>query len=150
MLRVPLLRQPDDVSCLPACVWSVLTYAGNQVDYEAIEAACRLDQFGAVQELAIQALREAGWDVEVLDGFELETIRLAIQEDRPLILCLDLGNMRPRRFLHAVVVCDLAPRSVRVMDPALGAYVDLPLESVRHRAGTGLTASFFIGGPPQT
>jgi predicted double-glycine peptidase len=45
-----------------------------------------------------------------------------VQDDQPVVVVL----RHPSGSLHAVVVCDVTPVGVVVMDPALGDYTTLP------------------------
>jgi hypothetical protein len=60
MLQIPRLRQPDEVTCLPTCVRSVLVYRGHPVSDAEVADACRVSRRGAVLDLARDGLSEAG------------------------------------------------------------------------------------------
>ena len=85
-LAVPRIKQPNPVACLPAAVWVVVTHQGYSVGYEEIAAACRMDANGSVQEIALDGLREAGFDVEVLSRWDEAAVVCALEEGRPLIV----------------------------------------------------------------
>jgi hypothetical protein len=113
------------------------------VDLDEIIAACHLDSRGAVQELALQGLREAGWDVETISRFDPDETSAALADGRPLII----GLTRSQRLAHAVVVCAIDTRNVTVMDPAEGEYVEIPLIEVLLQMEEGLGGGFYIAGP---
>lgn len=146
-LLVPLCRQPNPVTCFPACVWSVLRYQGQAVSYEAVEEACLLDELGAVDELAMQGLREAGWDVELLQDPSLEELGASLEEDRPIIALLALGSVGSQVLLHAVVLCGLDEAHLTVMDPLVGEYIELPLAEVRRLLAPGFNGLRVAGLP---
>ena len=150
MLRVPPQRQPDPVTCLPACVWSVLQYVGQSVSYDEIEVACRLGRYGALDDLAIQGLMEAGWDVEVVQQFDPEFLRAAIEDERPLILTLTTGHAGLHGFAHAVVLCDLTEDMLTVMDPLYGDYRTLAFAEASVRFAAGFRGFFICGTAPAT
>jgi hypothetical protein len=144
VLYVPRRKQDSDVTCLPTCVWAVLTFEGFDVAYEDILEACRMDERGAVLELAIQGLAEAGWDVEFTRTLDLQSISEHLSEERPLIAVLEEGGLRQSRLAHSVVICDFMEAELVAMDPAVGEYVNVPLQDARdihleYRGG------FFIG-----
>ena len=149
MLLVPRRRQPDPIACLPTCIWSVLTFQGNTVDYEEVVAACRLDWRGAVLELAIQSLREAGWDVEVVSELDMEQVRAALAEDRPLIASMLPEEAVGDLVTHAIVICGLSDETITVMDPLLGDYVSLPLAEAAEELHLRFSRGLFIAGIPE-
>jgi ABC-type bacteriocin/lantibiotic exporter with double-glycine peptidase domain len=142
MLQVPRIRQPNRVTCLPACVWAVLRYQELPVELDDIIAACRLDSRGAVQEIALQGLRDEGWEVESLTSFDAADVAAELAEGRPLIISL----ARHERVAHAVVVCAIEGQVVTVMDPLEGGYVQMPLAEVLWQLEEGLSGGFFIAG----
>jgi ABC-type bacteriocin/lantibiotic exporter with double-glycine peptidase domain len=146
-LPVPLCRQPSSVTCFPACVWSVLRYQGQGVSYEELEEACLLDELGAVDELAMQGLREAGWDVELLQDPTLNELEASFDEDRPVIALLALGAVGTQVLLHAVVLCGLEGEVLTVMDPLVGEYVDLTITEVRQIIAPGFNGMRVAGIP---
>lgn len=124
----------------------MLTFEGYSVEYEDIQSVCRLSHLGALDYIAIQSLQEAGWDVEVVTDLDLEAIRSALKEDRPLIISLPLGAVGSVSLLHAVVVCDLTDETVIVMDPLIGDYRTIRLDDPVLNYGVALVDGFFIGG----
>src|SRR5687768_9137959 len=148
MLPVPRLRQPDSVSCLPACVWSVLRFQGYEVEYPDVARACRLGQLGAVPELAIQGLMEAGWDVEVLREFDVETVEEALAAERPLIVMLTVGSIGIESFGHAVVLRGITEEAVSVMNPMIGEYETIPRHEFADLVARDFSGAFFIAGRP--
>lgn len=144
MLWVPRRRQPDRVSCLPTCVWAVLEFEGQDVTFDEVVAACLLGSHGAVLELALQGLREADWDVQVVDDFDLELIQEALDEGRPLITTIRSADREP--MAHAVVVCAIGRQDVIVMDPLVGEYVSVPLADFNRSYGHRFSGGFFIAG----
>ena len=144
MLLVPRRKQESDVTCLPTCVWAVLTFEGFDVSYQDVREACRMDQRGSVLELAIQGLSEAGWDVEFAQSLDSQSIAEQLSEERPLIAVIGERSLRERRLAHAVVICELKEDQLVVMDPAVGEYVIVPMQ----RDGDILPeyrGGFFIG-----
>ena len=148
MLLVPRRRQPNPVACLPTCVWSVLTFEGYAVDYEEVAAACLLDNRGAVLELTGLGLQEAGWDVEILAEFDLERVKTALDEERPLVAALRIEPLGGEPMAHAVVICGLTEDTLTVMDPLAGDYVALPLHEIVKDLPVRFKGGFFITGMP--
>jgi len=146
MSLVPRVRQPDPVACFPTCVWAVLTFQRQDVEYEEVFEACVMDAYGALDPIALQGLQEAGWDVEVLREFDPETVLNALEEERPLIVSLPQACVGEHLLYHAVVICELAEDAAVVMDPAVGEYVSVPLSDPRLNGGQNLAGGFFIGG----
>jgi hypothetical protein len=127
----------------------VLRHQGHDVELDEIVALCRLGPFGALQDRAAQSLREAGWDVELVDEFDVEAVKAAIEEGRPLVVSLDLGRVGEAEFAHAVVICDIGRDTVVVMDPWYGDYRELRMVDVMLQVGRGLSGMLLIGGKSQ-
>jgi hypothetical protein len=94
---------------------------GEKVSYEEVEAACLLDARGAILELALQGLREAGWEIDVVEEFDIDEVSAALSDGRPLITTV-LSRGEPNRMAHAVVVCAVTGAELTVMDPLVGDY----------------------------
>lgn len=148
MLRVPKLRQPDLVTCFPTAVWAVLLYHGYEVEFGEVASACRLGRYGVLQEIAVQGLREAEYDVQVAEVVDAETIRSALDGDCPLIITVETGVTEEGGFGHAVVVCDLEGDVLTVMDPLRGEYEHLSLGEALPQLGRGLSGALLISGRP--
>lgn len=146
MLRVPRFRQPDEVSCLPTCVYAVLVYEHGLhiVTYEEIARICRLDAQGAVDYVAVQSLSESEWDVEMLDGLDLDDVKTILDEDRPVILILGQGE----HLAHAVVACDVTAEALVVMDPAVGDYREIQLSDEVLLVESAFMSGLLISGSP--
>ena len=145
ILDVPRRRQPDGVTCLPTCVWCVLTFQGYRVDLDDVIEACRLDTLGASDELALQSLREQ-WDIDEVREFDRSSIRDALDDSRPLILTYEVGEVGLHSLGHAVVICGATDDAIVVMDPLFGDYQTIPWEDAETRFGTGFNRGFFIAG----
>jgi ABC-type bacteriocin/lantibiotic exporter with double-glycine peptidase domain len=146
MLLVPCFRQPDPVACLPACVWSVLTYQGYQVSFDAIREMCSLDRKGANIEVAMLGLSRADWDLRVVEPIEPATLMEALDEDQPVIVTLSTEEMLFEEAAHAVVVCGLDGESVTVMDPAAGDYREMPVTEFVEAVVRAAQPGFWVGG----
>lgn len=146
MLEVPRRCQPDAFGCLPTCVWSVLTFQGYVLEYEEVEAACLVGPRGALLELAVQGLQEAGWDVEMAEELDLDTIRSAMEQERPIIASVIAGRIEGQPLAHAVVICDLTEDTLVVMDPRVGDYVSLPLKEFSDVFAGRYAGGFLIAG----
>lgn len=96
-LPVQACRQPNAVACLPTAVWVVLSDRGHAVSYDEIAEACEMDARGAVQEIALQGLREAGFDVDLLEEWDADAVRSALENDQPVIASIPLSAL----FAHA-------------------------------------------------
>jgi ABC-type bacteriocin/lantibiotic exporter with double-glycine peptidase domain len=146
MLLVPRRRQPSPVECLPTCLWSVLTYEGYAIAYEEILRACLLGPRGALLELAAQGLREAEWDIEVVTEFDLDALRTALADERPMVAAFFMGESGGEAYAHAVVVCGLDDEAISVMDPETGEYVRISIERFVRGDGRRFEQGLFIGG----
>ena len=121
MLRVPCLRQPTKVTCLPTCVRAVLAYHGREIgDGEAAEM-CNLGHAGAVAELAVDGLTDAGIDFSIRQFAEIGELGEELDDSGPVIAFVGHPSGSP----HAVVVCDVDEDAVTFMDPAFGEYTTL-------------------------
>ena len=73
MLRIPLIRQPDDVACLPTCIRVVLAYRGIPLSAEDAAQTCDTDHEGTV------VVCDVGENaVTVMDPAQGELVTIAI------------------------------------------------------------------------
>ncbi len=94
----------------------------------------------------MQGLQEAGWDVEFVGDFDVDRIRTAIAEGRPLIASLVRRGTERQRLAHAVVICDASREELTVMDPLLGDYRTLSLDVTESILEVLFFEGFFIAG----
>lgn len=140
MLRVPAFRQADDTSCVPTCIRSVLAFHGRNVDAPEVHAWCRTTRLGSDADTAVQGLIDAGHDAE-LNQLVMEDLVHALEDQRPPIVVLSHGN----GWLQAVVVCEIGPRDIIVMDPRVGTYVSLTRAEFELSWAAVSGESLFIG-----
>ncbi len=124
MLKVPLVRQPNDTACLPTCVRAVLAYRGFRLSHDDVAEMCRTQKTGSAAELAVDGLIEAGIDAELHQFDGMVELQAALEDGRPVVAILQHLS----GGTHAVVVCEISADTVTVMDPALGDYVELPVQ----------------------
>src|SRR5688572_26993506 len=115
--------------------------------YEEVFEACGTAHFGTLQEIAAQGLAEAGYDVRLLESFDFEQIKEALEEGRPPIITLKMKAPLPMG--HAVVVCALDASTIMVMDPLRGDYVSLDLGVARALVDTGVNGVLLVGFQPE-
>lgn len=123
MLRVPTLRQPDDVTCLPTCIRAVLAYHGRRVTSRDAADMCRTHEAGSGVVHALDALVDAGLDADLLQFDSVDDLTDLVTDGRPVIALL---RHRGGGY-HAVVVCGVTQDAVTIMDPAPGEYVTMPI-----------------------
>ncbi len=123
MLQVPRIPQPDDVTCLPACVRAVLAYWGQSLSDAEAAALCRTFLRGTLLDVAVRGLADAGIDADLRQFDSTDELAELLDEGRPVIVIL----RHPAGGLHAVVVCDVDASVVTIMDPAVADYRTLPL-----------------------
>lgn len=129
MLRVPLVRQPDNRSCLPACCVSVLRWQGLDVCFEEVARWCHLRITGCDGDLAVQGLRDSGLDVALHQIASVDDIAAAIDDGFAPIAIIATDDFTS----HAVVVCDVRAGEIVVMDPARAEYVTWPIRAFLSR-----------------
>ena len=129
----PLRQPPSRNSCLPTVVRAVLHWHGVQASPDEVSEWCQEESKGCLLDLAIDGLREAGFEVEELTApTEAEMISLlreaVTSEDdyQPVIVTLQnpaLGTTLD----HAVVVIHIGQgqdldisNTVEYMDPLTG------------------------------
>jgi hypothetical protein len=117
------------------------------VSYEAIEEACCLNADGALDEIALQGLQYAEWEVEVLRYQDLPAIKERLDLDEPVVLILAQGQLGGITLGHAVVACELTDQRLTVMDPQVGDYVQLALADL-DLFNTEILRGFVIAGAP--
>jgi hypothetical protein len=101
----------------------VLRYLGVPAGRAEIGAWCGQTTRGCVLDLAIDGLRDAGFDVDELTrGADEEVASMVTDADDPLPAIVTLQDPRSTLAMdHAVVVTDVRTGFVEVMDPALGS-----------------------------
>jgi hypothetical protein len=131
----PLLQQPPGSnSCFSTSVRAVLLWWGEQVSQREAQEWCREGRRGCILDLAIDGLREAGFDVEELTAPTEEEAREILcttitDEDNPQPVIVTLAN--PLVSLdgdHAVVVINIRQAEagsgtreiIEYMDPLTG------------------------------
>lgn len=124
MLRVPTLRHPDETSCLPTCVESVLQFLGYPATHEEVRRWCHTRPEGSEADLAVQGLGEAGFDAVLVQCTFLAELEERVLEEQPPIVVLAEGE----GWYHCVVVCGVDPAALTVMDPRVGIYVEIPTD----------------------
>jgi ABC-type bacteriocin/lantibiotic exporter with double-glycine peptidase domain len=142
MLKVPCERQLDDASCLPTCIYAVLSYKGEPISYEEIAQACSLDPLGAVFEIAIDGVQQAEFDVRVVDSLDFDELRAELDQGNPMIALVSMG---PKKA-HAVVVCEVTETEVVVMDPQIGDYTRFLLTGPELSLASEFEAGFYVSG----
>jgi len=133
----PQIKQKSINGCPPTAVYSVLLWHEHQVSADDISEWCGEEADGCLLDLAINGLRDRGFDVEeIVATSELEArellYSLVIDTDDPQPVIVTLQNI----FLnadgdHAVVVTNVRQEPdngvereiVEFMDPAAGTMV---------------------------
>lgn len=121
-LDVPLLRQEHPWTCLPACIRMVLAYRGQFIEEADIAAACRtMPLRGTLPERAVEGVQELGYHALWFENADLVRLQDLINHDWPVIVFLRARDL-PGGItgLHGVVVIDVAPKGVTVLDPQAG------------------------------
>ena len=145
MLRVPKLKQPHSVACLPTCICAVLQFAGRDVTFEEVLEVVAIDADGSNPVLSVYALEEVGWNLDFMGAPTPEEIEHSIAEGQPIIANLQIAVRQGRNYCHAIVICDKVGDNLVVMDPAVGDYVEMPLERFMAEVEDGLVGAFHIG-----
>ena len=153
MLRVPAIRQPSEITCLPTCVRAALLFLGRSIPQEEAEDACGTGSRGTVVDVALDGLAGAGMDAELRQFASIDDLLGELSDGQPVIALI----RHPSGSLHAVVVCDVTDDTVTIMDPGKGAYEGVPrqqFEDYRCRIQnegllvTGPAVDGGRGGPP--
>src|SRR4029453_19164573 len=98
--------------------------------------------------MAIDGVRDLGWDIEYVTDFDVEVLRAALEDERPLITSVHSGQVGEVAFGHAVILCGLDADHAVVMDPLVGDYVQVPVLALSSVAGHRFRGGFFITGLP--
>jgi ABC-type bacteriocin/lantibiotic exporter with double-glycine peptidase domain len=122
----------------------VLSYAGTQVSDEEAAELCDADPTGSVADLAVHGLVDAGIDARLRQFDELADLCDLLEDAQPVIVLL----RHPSGQAHAVVLCEVRPESVIVMDPARGDYVEIARDDFERMWGELESLSVIIGSPP--
>jgi ABC-type bacteriocin/lantibiotic exporter with double-glycine peptidase domain len=117
MLHVPKLRQRNDTSCLPTCVESVLQFLGYDIAPSEVAGWCHTTLSGCDVDLAVQGLRDAGFDASLSQCSVADLSELIDVGHPPIIILKEVEG-----WTHAVVVCDITDSKVVLMDPRTGGY----------------------------
>lgn len=134
LIDFPTIRQPlDGNSCLPVCVYSVLTYKGYDVSLDDVSDWCGESVLGCIWDEALIGLRDNGFDVvEILTDHEarmLEVVRGDVIASEPIIITV-INPLLAMSGDHAVVVIGFSDDinavgypGVYYMDPLKGEIV---------------------------
>ena len=85
---------------------------------------CGTRSAGTVADLAVQGLTDSGIDFAFRQFSGLQELDELVRGDEPVIAFL----WHPSGTAHAVVVCDIGSETIPVMDPAIGDYLELPID----------------------
>src|SRR5437868_3756271 len=109
----PLRQPPGSNSCLPTAVRAVLLWHGEQASPEEVSEWCREERKGSILDLALDGLREAGFDVEELiaptetEAQNLLRTTITDDEDAQPVIALLANPAVSEQEDHAVVVTNI-------------------------------------------
>lgn len=121
----PLFQQPlGSQSCAPICVCAVLFWHGQEVAPDQVSEWCREEADGCEFFLALQSLREEGFDVVKVQDEEALLKIFAGDDPEPVIVMIRTPSMTPHSD-HAIVINAIeqqgAMTTIDYMDPLDGS-----------------------------
>jgi ABC-type bacteriocin/lantibiotic exporter with double-glycine peptidase domain len=127
--RTPVIRQLNQVECGAACLAMLLAYHGRSGGLAAVRERCRIGRDGVTARTILHVGRSFGLSMAALSGEPAALARLPL----PAIVHWE--------FNHFVVVERWTPRSVAIVDPAVGRRRLTPAEFEAGFTGVVLTGT---------
>src|SRR2546421_7142412 len=127
--RIPVVQQLTQTECGAACLAMVLGYHGKAVSLEEVRDVCAVGRDGATALDLVNGAAQLGLRGR---GLKVDLAELTLLPAGATILHWE--------FDHFVVLAKVGPRSVEIVDPALGRRT-VPPEELR-RAFTGVALTF--------
>jgi len=133
LIKIPMVRQPNDYSCGACCVQSILSYYGRELDQKTLEKDTNTSkEAGADHRDIIKCFKSKGLEVELQKGMLLSDLQLFIDEEVPVIVMIQAWAKNPTDLEkgwnngHYVVVIGYDENNIYCMDPSvLGNYAYL-------------------------
>lgn len=134
LIRVPMVRQPNDYSCGACCVQSLLAYYGVELDQKTLEKDTNTSkESGADHRDIIKFLQSKGLEVELQKGMLLSDLQSFIDDGIPVIVMIQAWGKSVTDLEktwengHYVLAIGYDEDNVYFMDPSiLGNYAYLP------------------------
>ena len=120
------IRQHDLSDCAAACVASIARHYGEAVPLTVIREASGTSGAGTSLKGILDACRAIGFQAAAYKSDDKQVEVLSGLSEPVILHVLD-----PHENLHFVVLQSVGTRNARVMDPAVGKVVRMPLEKLR-------------------
>ncbi len=130
-MKLPLFRQEQAHTCLPACLRIILAYRGRQhTEAELAQVCGSVPIWGTLPAEAVDGLKRLGYQALWFENATLERLLELLRQDWPVIVFLRAADLpHGQAGLHAVVVGRIETEQVIFVDPALGVEAHLDLSS---------------------
>jgi ABC-type bacteriocin/lantibiotic exporter with double-glycine peptidase domain len=128
-LKLPLFRQEQPHTCLPACIRIILAHWGRQHTEAELARVCgSVPVWGTLPAEAIDGLESLGYRALWFENAKLERLIELLDQGWPVIVFLRAADLpHGRAGLHAVVMAGLEAGDVICVDPGLGTEARLSL-----------------------
>jgi ABC-type bacteriocin/lantibiotic exporter with double-glycine peptidase domain len=117
--KPPLYSQDTDYSCAPACLRMVLSAAGVEKSETELREVCNCDIEGTLPSDLVKAAKSFGFGESKRGSVDFDQLKSSLAEGLYPIVYL---KIRVGVYLqtHAVVVIEILPNELKVLDPARG------------------------------
>jgi predicted double-glycine peptidase len=123
--------QPDDYSCGPTAVLTVLRYHGDNTKSSKIRKVCKLTEDGAGPKKLIKGLHKLGYDTKYRK-VTFGNIKEELDQGRPIIVIRnDLAGYEEEG--HWSVIARYTDSNLLMADPSLWSRARIPVNRIRTR-----------------
>jgi len=128
-MKVPVFRQEQPHTCLPACIRMVLAHWGRtHTEAELVKACNCVPIWGTLPMDAVTGVESLGYRALWFENASLERLIALLDHEWPVIVFVRAADLpHGRAGLHAVVVSGFESGDVLCVDPALGDEVRFDL-----------------------
>ncbi len=129
---LPLLKQEQDFTCVPACIRIVLKSFGIDLPESEIVQACQATPIGIDQYEAFEGISGLGFSATVFEHADFNELIKCIRRNQPVVVFLSVKYLpyaQGQRGTHAVVVNGFEENVVIFIDPARGEEIHLSLDT---------------------
>lgn len=133
-MKLPLFRQEQPYTCIPACVRIILAYRGHEIAEAELAQACgSVPIWGTLPLEAVSGLERLGYHALWFENANLERLITLLEQDWPVIVFLRAIDLpHGRAGVHAVVVAELDAGQIVCVDPILGEEIRFDLNVFLH------------------
>ncbi len=118
--KLPLYLQETPDSCVPACLRMVFAELGLEITEAELRDLCDCTFEGTRALKAVDAARTLGFPQTGKHTLTLAELETVVNNGSTSIVFVDMEPINGTYQVHALVVTDVTPFSIQVLDPASG------------------------------